>query len=143
MSEKSSSKSEKPPIQCHECRGFCHMRIECPNYLRTKETKEPKSKVLAATLSDYESHLSGKYEGKGSKYIAYIAMTNEVTVESAGECEHDFEEEIPKKLTFREAYEELYTEYIKSENTSHLRLKALNDVKTEKVDLLVKLDETT
>lgn len=101
MSEKSSSKSEKPLIQCHECQGFCHMRIECPNYLRTKETEEPKSKVLAATLSDYESHFSGKYEGKGSKYIAFTAMTNEVTVESASECEHDFEEEIPKKLTFR------------------------------------------
>ena len=119
------------------------MRIECTNYLRTKETKESKSKVLATTLSDYKSHLSGEYEGKGSKYIAFTAMTNEVIVESASECEHDFEEEMPKKLTFREVYEELYTEYIKSENTSHLRLKALNDVKTEKVDLLVKLDETT
>lgn len=99
--------------------------------------------MLAATLSDYESHLSSEYEGKGRKYIAFTAMTNEVTVGSASECEHDFEEEIPKKLTFREVYEELYTEYIKSENTFHLRLKALNDVKTKKVDLLVKLDETT
>ena len=57
------------------------MRTECPNYLRTKETKESKSKVLASTLSDYESHLSGEYEGKGSKYIAFTAMTNEETVE--------------------------------------------------------------
>ena len=67
------------------------MRTWYPNYLRTKETKDPKSKVLAATLSDYESHLSGEYEGKCSKYIAFTAMTNEVTVESARECEHDFE----------------------------------------------------
>lgn len=107
-SEKSSSKSEKPPIQCHECQGFCHMRIECPNHLRAKETKEPTIKVLAATLSDYESHLSGEYEGEGRKYIAFTAMTNKVTVESASECERDFEEEIPKQLTFQEVYEELY-----------------------------------
>ena len=94
-------------------------------------------------MLNYESHLSSEYEGKGSKYIGFTAMTNEVTVESASECEHDFEEEIPKKLTFWEVYEELYTKYIKSENTSYPRLKALNDVKIEKVDLLVKLDETT
>ena len=24
-------KNEKPLIQCHECKGFGHMRIECPN----------------------------------------------------------------------------------------------------------------
>ena len=72
--------------------------------------------MLATTLSDYESHLFGEYEGKGSKYIAFTAMANEVTIESASECEHDFEEEIPKKLTFRGVYEEFYTEYIKSEN---------------------------
>ena len=28
-----SGKNKKPFIQCHECKGFGHMRIECPNYL--------------------------------------------------------------------------------------------------------------
>ena len=28
-----SGKNEKPFIQCHECKGFGHMRIESPNYL--------------------------------------------------------------------------------------------------------------
>ena len=28
-----NGKNEKPFIQCHECKGFGHMRIECPNYL--------------------------------------------------------------------------------------------------------------
>lgn len=65
-----------------------------------RETKEPKSKELAATLSDYEGHLSSEYEGKGGKYMAFTASTDEVKVESAGECEHDFEEETPKQLTF-------------------------------------------
>ena len=26
-------KNEKPLIQCHECKGFGHMRIECPNFV--------------------------------------------------------------------------------------------------------------
>ena len=34
------SKNEKPLIQCHECKGFGHMRIECPNYLMKKKTKK-------------------------------------------------------------------------------------------------------
>ena len=26
-------KNEKPLIQCHECKGFGHMKIKCPNHL--------------------------------------------------------------------------------------------------------------
>ena len=43
-------------------------------------------------------------------------------------------------MTLQEAYDKLCTEFIKSEKTSHLCRKELNEVKT---DLLVKLDETT
>ena len=35
-------KNEKPLIQCHECKGFSHMRIECPNYLMKEKTKDSK-----------------------------------------------------------------------------------------------------
>ena len=35
-------KNEKPLIQCHECKSFDHMRIECPNYLMKEKTKELK-----------------------------------------------------------------------------------------------------
>ena len=35
-------KNEKSFIQCHECKGFGYMRIECPNYLMKKKTKELK-----------------------------------------------------------------------------------------------------
>ena len=33
-------KNEKPLIQCHECKGFGHIRIECPNYFMKEKTKE-------------------------------------------------------------------------------------------------------
>ena len=37
-------KNEKPLIQCHECKGFGHIRIECLNYLMKEKTKESKIK---------------------------------------------------------------------------------------------------
>ena len=37
-------KSEKPLIQCHECKGFGQMRIERPNYFMKEKTKESKDK---------------------------------------------------------------------------------------------------
>ena len=43
------SKNQKPLIQCHECKGFGHMRIECPNYLMKEKTKKSKDKGLVAT----------------------------------------------------------------------------------------------
>ena len=42
-------KNEKPLIQCHECKGFGHMRIECLNYLMKEKTKNSKDKGLVAT----------------------------------------------------------------------------------------------
>ena len=42
-------KNEKPLIQCHECKGFCHIRIECPNYLMKEKTKNSKGKGLVTT----------------------------------------------------------------------------------------------
>ena len=51
-------KSEKPLIQCHECKGFGHMKIECPNYLIKEKTKNSKGKGLVATLSDTENDSS-------------------------------------------------------------------------------------
>ena len=43
-------KSEKPLIQCHECKGFSHMRIDCPNYLMKEKTKESKDKKVRCYL---------------------------------------------------------------------------------------------
>ena len=54
-------KNEKPLIQCHECKGFVYMRIECPNYLMKEKTKESKDKRLVATWSDTENDSSDGY----------------------------------------------------------------------------------
>ena len=56
-----SGKNEKPFIQCHECKGFDHMRIKCPNYLMKEKTKESKGKGLVATQSDTENDSFDEY----------------------------------------------------------------------------------
>ena len=64
-------------------------------------------------------------------------------MESASNSEDSSDDEVPKKLTLQEAYDKLCTEFIKFEKTSHLCRKEPNEVKTEKVELLIKLNETT
>ena len=115
-----SGKNEKPFIQCHECKGFGHMRIECPHYLMKENTKESKDKGLVATWSDTENDSSNEYVGECSHVIAFAASTNKVIVESASDSENSSNDEVPKKLTLQEAYDKLCTEFIKFEKTSHL-----------------------
>ena len=136
-------KSEKPPIQCHECKGFGHMRIECPNYLMKEKTKESKDKGLVATWSDTENDSSDEYVDECSHVMAFTTSTDKVIVESASDSEDSSSDEVHKKMTLQEAYNKVCTEFIKSEKTSHLCGKEINEVKTEKADLLVKLDDTT
>ena len=107
-----------------------------------EKTKESKDKGLVATWSDTENDSSNEYVDECRHVMAFAASTDKVTVESASDSEDSFDDEVPKKLTFQEAYDKLCTEFIKYEKTSHLCRKELNEVKTEKVDLLVKLDET-
>ena len=76
-------------------------------------------------------------------FMDFAATTNKVIVKSASDSENSSDDEVPKKMTFQEAYDKLCIEFIKSEKTSHFCRKELNEVKTEKPDLLVKLNETT
>ena len=75
--------------------------------------------------------------------MAFAAITDKVIVESTSNSDDSFNDEIPKKMTLQEAQDKLCTKFIKSEKTSHLCRKELNEVKTEKAYLLVKPDETT
>ena len=75
--------------------------------------------------------------------MAFAASTDKLIVENASDSEDSSDDEVPKKLTLQEAYDKLCTEFIKSEKTFHLLRKELNEVKTEKANLLVKLDERT
>ena len=58
--------------------------------------------------------------------MAFAALTDKVTVESASDSEDSFDDEVPKKMALQEAYDKLCTEFIKSEKTSHHCRKELN-----------------
>ena len=110
-----NGKNEKPLIQCHECKGFGHMRIECPNYLMKEKTKESKEKGLVATWSDTENDSSDEYVDECSHIMAFAASTDKVIVESASNSEDSSDDEVPKKMTLQETYDKLCTEFIKFE----------------------------
>ena len=78
-----------------------------------------------------------------SHFMAFAATIDNMIVENTSDSKDSSDDEVPKKTTLQEAYDKLCTEFIKSEKTSHLCRKELNEVKTEKANLLVKLDETT
>ena len=90
------------------------MRIECPNYLVNEKNKKSKGKVLDATLSDTESDLSNEYKDECDKYMAFIAIIDEVIVKNASDSEDSFNDKVLEKLTLQEAYDKLCIEYIKS-----------------------------
>ena len=99
--------------------------------------------MLVATWSDTESDLSNEYKDECGNYMAFAAISDKLIMENASDSEDFFDDEVPEKLTLEEAYDKLCTKYIKFEKISHLRRKELNEVKTKKANLLVKLDETT
>ena len=92
-------KNEKPLIQCHECKSFGHMRIECLNYLMKEKNKESKDKGLVATWSDTENDSSDEYVDECRHIMAFAATTNKVIVGSASDSEDSSDDEIPKKMT--------------------------------------------
>ena len=107
------------------------------------KTKKSEDKWLVATWSDTEDDSFDEFVDECRHVMAFAATTDKVIVESASDSEDSSSDEVPKKMTLQEAYDKLCTEFIKSEKTSHLCRKGFNEVKTEKFDLLVKLDETT
>ena len=66
--------------------------------------------------------------------MAFVATIDKVIVENASDSDDSSNDEVPEKLTLQEAYDKLCTKDIKSEKTSHLYRKELNEVKTKKAN---------
>ena len=90
-----NGKNEKPLIQCYECKGFGHMRIECPNYFMKEKTKTSKDKWLVATWSDTENDSSDEYVDECGHFMAFAATTDKVIVESASDSEDSSDDKVP------------------------------------------------
>ena len=109
------------------------MRIECPNYLMKEKTNNSKDKGLVATWSDTENDSSNEFVDECGHFMAFAATTDKVILESTSDSEDSSYDEVSQKLTLQEAYDKLCTEFIKSEKTSHLCRKELNEVKLKKL----------
>ena len=92
-------------------------------------------KGLVATWSDFENDSFDEYVDECSYVMVFAASTDKVIVESASDSENSSDDEVPKKMTFQEAYDKLCTKFIKSEKTSHCCRKELNEAKTKKANL--------
>ena len=53
--------------QCFECQGYCHMRSECPTYLKSK------GKAIAVTFSDNEVSDDESGWDEDGNFIAFTA----------------------------------------------------------------------
>ena len=107
-----------------------------------EKTKKSKDKWLVATWSDTENDFFDEYVNECGHFMAFAITANKVIVKIARDSGDSFDDKVLKKLTIQEAYDKLCTEFIKSKKTTYLCKKELNEIKTEKTDLLVKLDKT-
>ena len=107
-----------------------------------EKTKKSKDKGLVATWSVLRMTLL-MYVDECGHFMAFATTTDKVIMESASDNKDSSDDEVAKKMTLQETYDKLCIEFIKSKKTSHVCRKEINEVKTEKTDLLVKLDETT
>ncbi|KAG6675181.1 hypothetical protein I3842_15G088300 [Carya illinoinensis] len=120
-------------IQCHECHGFGHIRLECANYKKAKE------KANAASLTESESESSDSQESSPrKKNFNYMAFTSSVAgkshnSESVVEIESVSENESGDEDDLQEIYEKLYKECVK--------LRKLNKEHIEEIDLCKRENE--
>ena len=127
--------------KCFGCQGFCHMKQECPIYLKSIG----KSKALAATLSDTKPEDDSDNEDDGI-LNAFTATVNptEGIVEDVDEEEEFVEskfEKMDEQDDIHTAYAKLYKVSEKHEKMYRLAFKKLSDVELEREELSTKFDE--
>ena len=127
--------------KCFGCRGFGHMKHECPTYLKSNG----KSKALAVTLSDTEPKDDSDNEDDGilNAFTATVNPTDGI-VENVVEEEELVESEFKKtddQDDIHTAYEKLYKLSEKHEKLYRLTTKKLSDVELDHEELSTKFDE--
>ena len=117
------------------------MKQECPTYLKNIR----KSKVLATTLSDTEPEDDSENDDEGILNV-FTAMVNPTKgiVEEVDE-EEDFVESKFEKMDEQDdihiAYAKLYKVFEKHRKLYRLAIKKLSDVKLNREELSIKVDE--
>jgi hypothetical protein len=84
MSKEETNSEEETEVQCYECEGFGHIRIQCPNFLRKQK------KGLAAILSDSEDE--GEDEDINNAFSGMFKTSNNGNFKSFTDTEDSDEE---------------------------------------------------
>ena len=117
--------------QCFGCQGYCHVKLECPTFLRSK------GKVMVVTHSDGEvsDHESGSDEdGNFFAFIATAVVNKSDLVEK-----NPTNGELFKSVDLQEAYNKLCKVAANDAMSVDLGLKKIATPEQEKKNLLLNL----
>ena len=117
--------------QCFGCKGYGHIKSECPTYLKSK------GKAMAVTFSDGEVSDNESDCDEDGNFIAFTATA--VVDESISVEENPSDGELSEDADLQEAYNKLCKVDAKDAMNVELGLKKIESLELEKKNLLVKL----
>ena len=116
--------------QCFGCQGYCHVKSECPTFLRSK------GKAMAVIHSDDEVSDNESGSDKDENFITFTA--NAIVDKNVVE-ENPSDGELSEDANLQEAYNKLCKVAVKDAMSVDLDLKKIAFLELEKKILLVKL----
>ena len=132
------NKEKSDKVKCHECSGYGHIRIECPNF------KKSKGKALNVTLSDSsESETSSSSSDYDNTFVAFSTVVNdfsdiELTKSKSDDDNSDSEVALvvdDHELSLQEAYNDVCEEVIKLKKLNKKLYKKFTNMESEKNNL--------
>ena len=97
-----SSKKEKDPIVCYECKKPGHIKFECP-FLK-KQSKRPSKKAMMATWSDSDDSDDDSYDDEIANLCLMEIDDSKITFTSCDSNAYTFNE-------LQDAFEELVIDF--------------------------------
>ncbi|KAG2667762.1 hypothetical protein I3760_15G130800 [Carya illinoinensis] len=133
---KKEKTEKKDKVQCHECSGYGHIRVECPNF------KKNKGKALNVTLSDSSDSENSSSDDEKS-FMAFSTIVNDfpdiTLTKSESSCEYSDSNvsvvEADQELSLQEAYNDVCEEVIKLKKLNKKLYKKFTDMESEKNNL--------
>ncbi|KAG2675601.1 hypothetical protein I3760_12G012400 [Carya illinoinensis] len=138
FSDEENFNNEDIDLTCHECSGYGHIRIECPNF------KKSKGKALNVTLSDSsESETLSSSSDYDNTFVAFSTIVNdfsdiELTKSESDDDNSDSEVALvvdDHELSLQEAYNDVCEEVIKLKKLNKKLYKKFTYMESEKNNL--------
>jgi len=121
-----AKKKDSRGPRCFECSSYRHMKADCG------KLKQAKRKAYNGTLSDKSREEEAP--GKDQKFLAFIAPH-----EDPKDSQSYYSERSDDGEELKESYKILYVKFLKLRETRQQYVLELNNLKTEKSTLLLKI----